>query len=78
MYHILSMVSNKLVNLPQGTENIKRKREMVLDALIVAGISFFAILAGGKVDHDTIKIAATAFGLAFFTQFGIERGIKRQ
>ena len=52
----------------------KSMQDMVIDSLVVAGISMFSLLATGSGQYYAGLVAG---GLAFFIQLSIERGIKR-
>lgn len=51
---------------------------MVVDAAIVGGISLFTELVAGPPTWLGLYKAAAAFGLAFFIQLAVERGLKRE
>lgn len=78
---MLNIITNKKIGKLMASGNVetnyKSKRNMVCDAIAIAGIAFFSTLAGGKLDLESLKVAIVAFGLAFFTQFAVERGIKK-
>lgn len=50
---------------------------MLIDSAIIGGISFFTEAISGPPSWMMIYKAITAFGLAFFIQFAVERGLKR-
>ena len=58
-------------------------RDMLLDALIIAGLNFFSTLAGiGAVGitSDPVRsliAAAVAAGVGFFSTLAIKRGVKK-
>lgn len=50
---------------------------MLIDAAIIGAIAAFAGIGGGGPTVETMWIAFKAFGLAFFMQLAVERGLKR-
>lgn len=50
---------------------------MIIDAAIIGAIAAFAGIGGGGPTIDTLWIAFKGFGLAFFMQLAVERGLKR-
>jgi len=70
-----------IVNRAHNTENGRNERKpwrwMLIDSAIIAGISFFSGLVEGPPTWMGLYKAAVAFGLAFFLQLAIERGLKR-
>lgn len=50
---------------------------MLIDAGIIGAIAAFAGIGGGGPTIDTLWIAFKGFGLAFFMQLAVERGLKR-
>ena len=50
---------------------------MIVDAAIIGAIAAFAAIGGGGPSWETCWIAFKAFGLAFFMQLAVERGLKR-
>ncbi len=55
----------------------KQWKHMLIDSAIIGGISFFTEAISGPPSWMMIYKAITAFGLAFFIQFAVERGLKR-
>ena len=51
---------------------------MLIDSAIIGGISLFTELATGPPSWMGAYRAAMAFGLAFFIQLAVERGLKRE
>ena len=63
----------------ENTGNTRKAwRWMVVDAAIVGGISLFTELVAGPPTWLGLYKAAAAFGLAFFIQLAVERGLKRE
>ena len=62
-----------------GPTNNSRKtwKAMIIDAAIIGAIAAFAGVGGGGPTWDTMWIAFKGFGLAFFMQLAVERGLKR-
>ena len=50
---------------------------MLVDAAIIGAIAAFAGIGGGGPSVDALWVAFKAFGLAFFMQLAVERGLKR-
>lgn len=50
---------------------------MLIDAAIIGAIASFAGIGGGGPTLATLWIAFKAFGLSFFMQLAVERGLKR-
>ena len=51
---------------------------MIVDSAIIGGISLFTELITGPPTWASAYKAAIAFGLAFFIQLAVERGLKRE
>ncbi len=62
---------------PGATSSRKTWKWMLVDAAIIGAIASFAGIGGGGPTLDTVWIAFKAFGLAFFIQLAVERGLKR-
>lgn len=62
-------------NTPKDTR--KTWNAMLIDAAIIGAIAAFAGIGGGGPTIDTLWIAFKGFGLAFFMQLAVERGLKR-
>lgn len=50
---------------------------MLLDSAIIGGIGLFTELISGPPSIEGLYKAVVSFGLAFFIQLAIERGLKR-
>lgn len=70
-----------IVNRAHNTKNGKNERKpwkwMVIDSAIIGGISLFAELIAGPPTWLGLYKSGIAFGLAFFIQLAVERGLKR-
>ena len=55
----------------------KTWRWMLVDSAIIGAISLFTELIAGPPTWMGVYKAAAAFGLAFFIQLAVERGLKR-
>ena len=55
----------------------KQWKHMLIDSAIIGGISFFTEAISGPPSWSMLYKALTSFGLAFFIQFAVERGLKR-
>jgi len=53
-------------------------RWMLIDSAIIGGISLFTELVVGPPTWMGLYKAGAAFGLAFFIQLAVERGLKRE
>lgn len=51
---------------------------MIVDSAIIGGISLFTELITGPPSWMGLYKAGVAFGLAFFIQLAVERGLKRE
>jgi len=51
---------------------------MLIDSAIIGGISLFTELISGPPTWMGLYKAGLAFGLAFFIQLAVERGLKRE
>ena len=69
---------NRAHSSGDGSNSRKPWSWMVIDSAIIGGISFFSSLIEGPPDMMAVYRAAVAFGLAFFLQLAIERGLKRE
>lgn len=66
-------------NSPENTgDSRKTWTWMIVDAAIIGGISLFTELITGPPTWMGLYKAAMAFGLAFFIQLAVERGLKRE
>ena len=67
-------------NQPSAKTGNTRKpwKAMIIDAAIIGGISLFTELATGPPSWMGLYRASMAFGLAFFIQLAVERGLKRE
>ncbi|TKJ25415.1 MAG: hypothetical protein CEE41_04375 [Hadesarchaea archaeon B3_Hades] len=66
-------------NSPENTgDSRKTWRWILIDSAIIGGISLFTELATGPPTWMSAYKAAMAFGLAFFIQLAVERGLKRE
>jgi len=50
---------------------------MLIDSAIIGGISLFTELVAGPPSWMGLYKAAMAFGLAFFIQLAVERGLRK-
>ena len=55
----------------------KAWKAMIIDATIIGFIAAFASIGGAGLSFDTLETAFIAFGLAFFMQLAVEKGLKR-
>jgi len=63
----------------ENTGNTRKTfKWMLADSAIVGGISLFTELIAGPPSWLGLYKAAMAFGLAFFIQLAVERGLKRE
>jgi len=60
-----------------GEDSRKSWEMMIIDSLIIGGISLFTELVSGPPTWLGLYKAVTACGLAFFIQLAVERGLKR-
>jgi len=72
-----------MLNLHKIKEEIIKKRsksylDMIIDSLIIAGITFFSTWNGQIVDLQSLFIVLKATGLSFFIQLAYEKGIKKE
>jgi len=51
--------------------------DMIIDSLIIAGITFFSTWSGKPFTYETVFMLIKATGLSFFIQLAYEKGIKR-
>ena len=51
---------------------------MIVDSAIIGGISLFTELITGPPSWVGLYKAGVSFGLAFFIQLAVERGLKRE
>lgn len=65
--------SNSVVKKIVGSKSFK---DMVIDSLIVAGVSFFSVWTGEPTIQQCF-IVIKAAGLSFFVQLVYEKGIKK-
>jgi len=66
-------------NSSENTEpNRKAWRWILIDSAIIGGISLFTELISGPPTWMGLYKAGVAFGLAFFIQLAVERGLKRE
>lgn len=65
---------NGVINTAEGRKAFKW---MLADAAIIGAIAAFAGIGGGGPTWATLWIAFKAFGLAFFMQLAVERGLKK-
>ena len=66
-------------NSPKNTDGPRKTwKWMIVDSAIIGGISVFTELITGPPTWTTAYKAAVAFGLAFFIQLAVERGLKRE
>jgi len=56
--------------------NSKSYLDMIIDSLIIAGITFFSSW-NGTIDLNSILIVLKATGLSFFVQLSYEKGVKK-
>ena len=63
-------------SLSENKDNTKSWKDIVLDSIIVAGITFFSTWTG-NIDIAQLLMTLKATGLAFFLQVAYEKGIKR-
>jgi len=65
-----------------SSENTGNSRKtwtwMIVDSAIIGGISLFTELITGPPSWMGLYKAGVAFGLAFFIQLAVERGLKRE
>lgn len=73
---MLNMSNNGHQN-KNGKNSQKPWKWMLIDSCIIGGIALFASLGGGAPTWDVAWIAFKAFGLSFFVQLAVERGLKR-
>jgi len=71
-------IVNRAHNSKNGKNSRKPWKWMIVDSAIIGGISFFSSLIEGSPTAMTFYKAVVAYGLAFFVQLAIERGLKRQ
>ena len=71
-------IANSSRTAAVGEDTRKSWEMMIVDALIIAAIALFGNLPDLMPTMETAWIAIRAFGLAFFIQMAIERGIKRE
>lgn len=69
---------NRAHSSVDGQNSRKPWKWMIIDSAIIAGISFFSGLVEGPPTLMTMYRSGVAFGLAFFLQLAIERGLKRR
>lgn len=60
-----------------GKSTRKSIKWVLIDSAIIGAIAAFASLGGGPPTIEMGWIAFKAFGLAFFMQLAIERGLKK-
>lgn len=60
-----------------GTKKQKSMKEMMIDALIIGAIATAAVMGNDVPSWTEVWVMLKAFGLAFFTQLALERGLKR-
>ena len=79
------MEKYRILNLSgrtNATENTgstrKARRWIIIDSAIIRGISLFTELISGPPTWMGLYKAGVAFGLAFFIQLAVERGLKRE
>ena len=75
-----------MLNLHNGFEIVKRKLtkkhsksylDMIIDSIIIAGITFFSTWTG-TLDLNSLLIVLKATGLSFFIQLAYEKGLKKK
>lgn len=73
-----TLYNNRFLRVLDFGGNPKSINEMVVDSGIIAAIAFFSSLAGTGYppSPDIAWQAFIAFGFAFFTQLGYERGYR--
>jgi len=65
-------------NSAEGSSSSRKSwKWMLIDAAIIGAIAAFAGIGGGGPTLGTVWIAFKAFGLSFFMQLAVERGLKR-
>jgi len=70
-------MSGRTEGATTSTNGRKAFKWMLIDAAIIGAIACFAGMGGGGPTWDTLWIAFKAFGLAFFMQLAVERGLKK-
>lgn len=66
-------------NSPENTGSSRKTWTwMIIDSAIIGGISLFTELITGPPSWMGLYKAGMAFGLAFFIQLAVERGLKRE
>ena len=71
---------NMLAPTPESERDESGRKQlnwMLADSAIIGCIAIFATIGGSPPTWETAWIAFKAFGLAFFIQLAVERGLKR-
>lgn len=75
-----------MLDLHNGLDLVKKKLtqkhsksylDMIIDSLIIAGITFFSTWTG-TLDLNSLLIVLKATGLSFFFQLAYEKGLKKK
>jgi hypothetical protein len=76
---MLDLITNK-TGETNSTGKVKYKKtlqDMILDSIIVAGVTAFSIWNGTTLSLEQMLIILKAVGISFFIQLAYERGIKK-
>lgn len=63
--------------VPNPNDGRKTWAAMLIDAAIIGAIAAFASIGGNGPTMEVLWTVFKAFGLAFFIQLAVERGLKR-
>jgi len=67
----------KVASASSAVNGRKTWKAMIIDAAIIGAIAAFASIGGEGPTLDVLWTVFKAFGLSFFMQLAVERGLKR-